>query len=321
MFCIIKKSYLELLLSFGMNLDQISLSPDVEEALALNRPILAMESTIITHGLPYPENYNFLQKANRLVRSFGVVPATVAVVSGSICVGLNKKQEKAIFQQEGLIKISLRDLGFSLSSGSSGGTTVSATTYIAHMAGISVFATGGIGGVHRGAAYSFDVSQDLLALSKYPVTTISAGAKAVLDIGKTRELLETLSVPIVGYKTGAFPVFYSRGGGGGLSWRAETVEELARFVNDHFKIKAGSGVLIANPPPKEVEMSIDRVERLVESAIEKSVTRGIVGKKLTPFLLEEINKETGGKSVETNVALALNNIQLGARLAVALNKN
>lgn len=291
----------------------------MDEALRLGCPILAMESTIITHGLPYPENYNFLQKANDLVKSFGVVPATIAVVDGFICVGLNKSQEAIVSQGDGLIKISLRDLGPSLLKKSSGGTTVSATTYIAHRVGVPVFATGGIGGVHRGAEQSFDVSQDLFALSKYPVATISAGAKAVLDIGKTRELLETLSVPIVGYKTDEFPVFYSRKGGGKLSWSADTVEELSGFVRSHIEMKTGSGVLVANPPPKAFEMSRDQIEALVGSAIAKSISQGVVGKNITPFLLEEINKKTGGKSVETNMALALNNIRLGARLATALS--
>ena len=301
-----------------MNLDQFYLSPEVEEALRLSRPVLAMESTIITHGLPYPENRNFLQRANDLVRSFDVVPATVAVVGGSVCVGLSKEQESALFQNGKLIKISLRDLGPALSQKTFGGTTVSATIYAAHSVGVPFFSTGGIGGVHRGVEYSFDVSQDLFALSRYPVTTISAGAKAVLDIGKTREMLETLSVPVVGFKTDEFPVFYSRSGGGKLSWSADSVEQLLSFLDHHYKIKTGSGVLVVNPPPENFSMAVDFVESFVAKAVALADERGVSGKGLTPFLLSEIEKETGGKSVETNVALGLNNIQLGARLAAAL---
>ena len=301
-----------------MNLDQFYLSPEVEEALRLSRPVLAMESTIITHGLPYPENRNFLQQANDLVRSFDVVPATVAVVGGSVCVGLSKEQESALFQNGKLIKISLRDLGPALSQKTFGGTTVSATIYAAHSVGIPFFSTGGIGGVHRGVEYSFDVSQDLFALSRYPVTTISAGAKAVLDIGKTREMLETLSVPVVGFKTDEFPVFYSRSGGGKLSWSVDSVEQLLRFLDHNYKIKTGSGVLVVNPPPENFSMAVDFVESFVAKAVALADERGVSGKGLTPFLLSEIEKETGGKSVETNVALGLNNIQLGARLAAAL---
>lgn len=300
-----------------MNLNQFCLSPAVEEALRLNRPVLAMESTIITHGLPSPESHNFLQQANDLVRSFGVVPATVAVIDGSVCVGLNAEQESILFQHKDLIKISLRDLGPALSLKSFGGTTVSATLHVAHSVGIPFFATGGIGGVHRGAKYSFDVSQDLFALSRYPVTTVSAGAKAVLDIGKTREIFETLSVPIVGFKTEEFPVFYSSSGCGGLSWSVDSVEELLHFLDCHYKIKTGGGVLMANPPPEKFSMAVDFVENFVAKAIALADEKGITGKGLTPFLLSEIEKETDGKSVETNVALALNNIQLGARLAAA----
>ena len=304
-----------------MNLGHYCFSRDVADALNSNSPILAMESTILTHGLPHPENHQFLQKAAEIVRSFGVAPATIAVINGTICIGLTARQEKSLFCPEGRqIKISLRDLGPSLSTNASGGTTVSATLHIAHEVGIPVFATGGIGGVHRGAECSFDISQDLLALSKYRVATISAGAKAVLDIRKTREMLETLSVPIVGYKSARFPSFYFRGGGGKLSWRADTVEELSSLLSHHFDMKTGGGVLVANPPPKECVISADLIEKVVASAVEKARKKRVFGKEITPFLLDEIKTETGGESVKTNVALALNNIQLGARLAVALNK-
>jgi len=304
-----------------MNFSHYYFSRDVADALQSNSPVLAMESTILTHGLPYPENRQFLEKATEIVRSFDVTPATIAVINGAICIGLSDPDKKVLFSPKGpRIKISLRDLGSSLSTKASGGTTVSATLHIAHSVGLPVFATGGIGGVHRGAEYSFDVSQDLLALSKYPIATISAGAKAVLDIGKTRELLETLSVPIVGYKSARFPSFYFRGGGGKLSWRADTVEELSSFLSHHFDMKTGGGVLVANPPPKECVISADLIEKVVASAVEKARKKRVFGKEITPFLLDEIKTETGGESVKTNVALALNNIQLGARLAVALNK-
>lgn len=301
-----------------MNCDSFLYSKEVKRALSSGQPILALESTIITHGLPRSAAADFLNEANEVVRSFGAVPATIAVIGGSICVGLNDHQQKHLLDTENLVKISFKDLGLALSSGSTGGTTVSSTVFVAHSFGASVFSTGGIGGVHRNAEHTFDVSQDILALSRFPVITVSAGVKAILDIQKTREALETFSVPIIGYKTKELPVFYSKTGGGKLDWSANSLDSLSAFLRSHLQLGMGGGVLVANPPPKENEIPLDKVNAFVSAALSEAEELKIEGKQLTPFLLKKISLISKGESIESNIALALNNIALGARLAVSL---
>jgi len=296
----------------------IHFSPDVGAALSNQKPVLALESTIISHGMPYPENLSFAEKAESLCRSVGVAPATIAIIGGNIHVGLSADELEIIASGKNIKKVARHEIGYAIAHKWTGATTVSSTMHIAKEAGISVFATGGIGGVHRGAEYSFDVSQDLTALSQIPMVVVSAGAKAILDIPKTVEMLETLGVPLVGFKTNEFPAFYSTQSGVSLHLSAESPNDIARLFQSHVKAKLPSAILVANPVPKQDEVVSSEIETYISKAIQLASDRGISGKDLTPFLLGHIKKVTEGRSLETNVSLALNNVQLGAEIASAL---
>ncbi|MBT3731576.1 MAG: pseudouridine-5'-phosphate glycosidase [Candidatus Marinimicrobia bacterium] len=298
----------------------IKFSKPVKIALENSAPILALESTIIAHGMPYPDNLIFAEGAESLCKKLGVAPATIAIIKGEICVGLSKNQLTLIAKNKNVKKIARHEIGFAISQKWTGATTVSSTMHIAKQAGISVFATGGIGGVHRGSEYSFDVSQDLIALSQIPMIVVSAGAKAILDIPKTVELLETLGVPILGYKTKNFPAFYSRVSGVSLTLELKKPQDIVAFYFSHLKNGLSSAILLANPVPKPNEILAKKMEDSINVAIEKAKNLGVKGKQLTPFLLEQIRNETKGKSLKTNRVLALNNINLGARVALEVSK-
>lgn len=292
----------------------------VQTALEASQPLLAMESTIIAQGMPYPESLVFAQKAEALCREMGVVPATIAIINGVPQVGLDEAQLKFIAHDGSIRKVSRRELGIAASEQWSGATTVSATMHIAHMAGIPVFATGGIGGVHRGAEYSFDVSQDLTALREVPMIVVSAGAKAVLDLPKTIEMLETLGVCVVGYKTNTFPAFYSVDSGLEIPHRVNTAKEIVRLFQKNIETGMTNAILIANPVPLNHEIPRKEMEPVITGAVENARKTGIPGKDVTPFLLEQIVRATGGRSLKTNITLALNNVQLGANIARELSR-
>ena len=279
-----------------------------------------MESTIIAQGMPYPESLDFAQKAEALCREMGVVPATIAIINGVPQVGLDEAQLKFIAHDGSIRKVSRRELGIAASEQWGGATTVSATMHIAHMAGIPVFATGGIGGVHRGAEYSFDVSQDLTALREVPMIVVSAGAKAVLDLPKTIEMLETLGVCVVGYKTNTFPAFYSVDSGLEIPHRVNTAKEIARLYKKNTETGMARAVLVANPVTLEHEIPRKDLEPVITVALKSAKIAGISGKEITPFLLEQIVRATDGRSLKTNIALALNNVQLGANIARELSR-
>jgi pseudouridine-5'-phosphate glycosidase len=295
----------------------IRLSAEVADALAAGQPVVAFESTIISHGMPYPRNVETALAAEAIAREAGVVPATVAVLDGRIAVGLDRGEVDRLGTERGLLKISRRDLSAALALGRSGATTVSATMLAARMAGIELFATGGIGGVHRGAEESFDISADISELASTPVCVVSAGAKAILDLPRTLEVLETLGVPVIGYRTSEFPAFYSRSSGLPLALRADTPVEVASILRAHRSLGLPQGVLVANPIPEEWEIPRARMEEHIARALSDLAARGVRGKEVTPFLLSRIVELTGGDSLETNVHLFHNNVRLACEIARA----
>ena len=297
---------------------KINYSTEVQRAKKSGLPILALESTIISHGMPYPDNVEFALKAESICKQQGVVPATIAVISGECCVGLEKAQIEFIAKDVSIKKVSRRELGIAISKKWSGGTTVSATMHIAHQAGISVFSTGGIGGVHRDAELSFDVSEDLTVLGSIPMVVVSAGAKAILDLPKTLEMLETLGIPVLGFETDEFPSFYSRNSGlHGLLF-VESPDAVAHIYQKNMEAGLSASTLVVNPIPEKDEIPGYEIEKIIDGAIHDAQEKKITGKKLTPFLLKEIVKKTDGRSLDANKALALNNIQLGIRIAKKL---
>jgi pseudouridylate synthase len=295
----------------------LRLSAEVTAALAGGRPVVAFESTIISHGMPYPRNVETALAAEAIARENGVVPATVAVLDGRISVGLDRSEIERLATEKGLLKVSRRDLSAAVAQKRSGATTVSATMIAARMAGIAVFATGGIGGVHRNAADSFDISADLSELACTRVCVVSAGAKAILDLPKTMEVLETLGVPVIGYRTSEFPAFYTRSSGLPLSLRAETPEEVAAILRAHEALGLPQGVLVANPIPAEWEIPRQVMEGYIAQANADLAARGVTGKEVTPFLLGRIVELSGGSSLETNVRLFHNNVHLACAIARA----
>jgi len=297
---------------------KIHTSKDVQLALETGQPILALESTIIAHGMPFPDNLKFAQQGESLCRDRGVTPAMIAIINGEIHVGLEKDLLIFIAEDDGVRKTSRRELGIAIAEKWHGATTVSSTMYIAHQVGIPVFSTGGIGGVHRGAEYSFDISQDLFALANIPMIVISAGAKSILDLPKTLEMMETLGITVVGYKTNDFPAFYSRKSGIKIDHRFDDIKLLANGFVKHRSLGFSSGMLVVNPPPKENEISNKVVSGYIENALRRAKELGVSGKNLTPFLLHEVYKESNGESLKTNIALALSNVKLGAEIAVEL---
>jgi len=302
-----------------MSLDQtLLLSDEVRTAKAEGRPIVALETTIVTHGMPYPENIETALAVERIVRAAGAVPATIAIMDGKIRVGLTAEELKHLASLKGVMKLSRADLAFALATGRPGATTVAATMIAAHLAGIRVFATGGIGGVHRGAETSFDVSADLYELARTPVTVVCAGAKALLDIPKTLEVLETLGVPIVTAGQDELPAFWSRESGLPSPLRLDDPAAIAAFVVKREEIGTTGGVLVANPVPLADEIPASVMRGHIEAAIADAEREGVRAKAVTPFVLGRILELTGGKSLATNIALVKNNARLAAEIAVAL---
>jgi pseudouridylate synthase len=296
----------------------LDISAEVAEALTTNRPIVALESTIITHGMPYPKNLETAISLEATVRSAGAVPATIAVAEGRFKVGLDGTQlEKLASLSGGVVKASRRDLSAIVARGGSAGTTVAATTYIADLAGLEIFATGGIGGVHRGAEDTFDISADLVELSRTRLAVVCAGAKSILDISKTLEYLETQGVAVCGYRCDEFPAFYARTSGVKLDHRCDGAHDLARMIRLQREIGPG-GLLVANPIPDDQALDAVAIEKQIEEAVEEARFRGVAQKEVTPYLLRRIFELTEGRSLDANILLVRNNAALAAQVAVEL---
>ena len=297
--------------------DFLAIAPEVRAALAEGRAVLALESTIITHGMPFPDNVAMARGVEAVARAHGAVPATIAVADGRIRVGLDGAMLDRLGEARGVAKLSRRDLAGALAGGGLGGTTVAATMFAAHLAGIGVFSTGGIGGVHRGAEETFDVSADLVELARTPVAVVCAGAKSILDLPKTLEFLETQGVPVIGYGTDAFPAFFARESGLEVDRRVDGIADLAAIVDIHRRL-GGTGLLVANPIPEADALPAAEIEARIAEAVAEAAAAGIARKDVTPFLLARIVELTGGRSLAANIALVRNNVAVGADLAVAL---
>jgi pseudouridylate synthase len=298
----------------------LAFSPEVAAARAEGVPVVALESTIITHGMPWPQNVETARQVEAAVRSAGAVPATIAVMGGRIHVGLTASELDRLGQAQGVMKLSRADLAVCLATGRTGATTVAATMICAHLAGISVFATGGIGGVHRGAEASFDISADLMELAQTPVTVVAAGAKAILDLPKTLEVLETHGVPVIAYGQDDFPAFWSRSSGLRAPLRLDKAAEVAASHLMRRRLGLAGGQLVANPIPVEAEISRADITPFIEVALAEANATGISAKAVTPFLLQRLFELTGGRSLTANIALVLNNARLAAEIAVQIAK-
>ena len=300
-------------------MEHLQISHKVEEALNQNRPVIALESTIISHGMPYPQNVETALTCEKLARQHGVEPATIAVIGGQLCAGLTEDQIEYLGKTGQTVqKASRRDLAVLIARKQDGATTVAATMIIAALAGIKVFATGGIGGVHRGAQTSMDISADLDELAKTPVAVVCAGAKAILDLGLTLEYLETKGVPVIGYRTDEFPAFYTPKSGFLLDYRMDTPEEIAAAIRAQNYLGSSGGMLITNPIPEKYAMPFGVISAAIENALHEADRKGIKGKATTPFLLARITELTGGQSLESNIQLVFNNVELAAKIAAAL---
>lgn len=300
--------------------DFLRISAEVQEALRERKPVVAFESTIISHGMPYPRNREVALAAEALARTDGVVPATVALLDGRICIGLTGDEIERLSTQKDVLKVSRRDLAWALAGRRTGATTVSATMLAASRAGVDVFATGGIGGVHRGTEGTSDVSADLSELAATSVCVVSAGAKAVLDIPRTLEVLETLGVPVACWGTSEFPAFYSRTSGCPSPLRVDSAEEVARMLRTQRALGLPQGILVAVPVPKDQEIPNQKVERWIEKALGEAAGKGIKGNAVTPFLLSRLGELSGGASLESNVSLFHNNVRHGCLIATAISR-
>ena len=290
---------------------------EVARAVAANAPVVALETTVVTHGLPHPDGVTTALALEQIIREAGATPATIGIIGGGIRIGLTRAELEQLATTPGVPKINLSNFAAAVSSGQPGSTTVAATMAAASAGGIRVFATGGIGGVHRAAIESGDVSADLTALSRIPVAVVSAGAKAVLDLPRTVEMLETLGVPVFGYGTDEFPAFYRRSSGLPVDRRYDSIGELASAVRLHFSLGFGTGVLVANPIPIADEMPSELYDRALQGALSEADTRGLRGRAVTPYLLDRIHALTAGDSVRANVALLRHNAHVAAAIAVA----
>jgi pseudouridine-5'-phosphate glycosidase len=295
----------------------LSIAPHIQEALDAGKPVVALESTILSHGMPYPENQEFAHKVEEIIRGEGAVPATTAIIGGKLCVGLTGEQLDIMCKAENVGKVSRRDVATYVATGQVGATTVATTMMLADMAGIRFFATGGIGGVHRGAQTTMDISADLQELANTQVAVICAGAKSLLDIGLTLEYLETMGVPVLGLKTEDFPAFYCRKSGFGVDYNAKDEETVAKIMKTKWDLGLKGGAIVANPIPEEYELDFDEMEKVIERALDAAKDAGIHGKETTPFLLAHIKEYTGGTALASNIQLAYNNAREAARIAVA----
>lgn len=299
----------------------LDIHPEVAAALAEGRPVVALESTIISHGMPYPQNVETALNVERIVRENGAVPATIAIIGGRLKAGLSP-EEIEYFGKKGqaIAKASRRDLAVLCARGEDGATTVTTTMIIAHMAGIKIFATGGIGGVHRGAETTMDISADLEELGQTPVMVVCAGAKSILDLGLTLEYLETKGVPVIGYGTKELPAFYTRQSGFSVDYRIDTPEELAKAFKTQNDLGFPGGMLVTNPIPEEYAMPLEAINAAIDQAIAECNEKGIHGKETTPFLLARVAELTGGSSLASNIQLVYNNAKVAAQTAVAYGK-
>jgi pseudouridylate synthase len=300
-----------------LNSPKVHLSDEVEEAIRTRAPVVALESAIITHGLPHPINADTAVAVEELVRSSGAIPATIAIIEGKLRAGLSKEEIARLAAARDAAKASRRDLAALIVKRATAGTTVAATMFIAASAGIRIFATGGIGGVHRGAETTFDISADLAELARTPVAVVSAGVKSILDIPKTAELLESLSVPVIGYRTSDFPAFFSRASGIRIDHRFDSVEEIARLIAQHWGIGRNGGLMIANPIPAADAIDVKSIEAAVEGALAEARVKNISQKDVTPYLLSRIVEMTNGKSLQANIKLISHNASVAAEIAVA----
>lgn len=299
-------------------LPHLQYASEVFDAVNSGAPVVALESTIISHGMPFPQNVETARAVEQIIRDAGAVPATIAVLHGVLKVGLSADELELLGSSKEVDKISIRDLPITVALKRHGATTVATTMRISHLAGIPIFATGGTGGVHRGGAMSFDVSADLFELSRTSVAVVSAGVKSILDIGLTLEKLETLGVPVIAFGTSEFPAFYSRHSGHAAPLRIDSAEDAARVLRAKWDLSMDGGVLIANPIPSESEIAASEIDPIIDAALRDMGARGIGGKEATPFLLGRIVELTGGRSLTANIALVKNNARLAADIAVSL---
>lgn len=297
--------------------DLLDLNPEVAAALKEGRPVVALESTIISHGMPYPTNLEVAGRVEAIIREAGAIPATIGLLNGKLKIGLTSEELEIFAQADDVAKASTRDLGLILASGAKGATTVAATMIAAALAGIRVFVTGGLGGVHRGAEQSYDISADLTELARQPVAVVCAGAKAILDLPKTLEVLETGGVPVIGYRTGDFPAFYSRKSGLPLAAQVETPREAANAMKSHWDLGLESGLVLANPLPEANALDQNEIETFIGEALGEAEAEGVRGKDVTPFLLRRLGELSAGRTLSANIALVENNARLGGALAAA----
>ncbi|CDG85025.1 pseudouridine-5'-phosphate glycosidase [Janthinobacterium agaricidamnosum] len=296
----------------------LSFSSEVANARAAGLPVVALESTIISHGMPYPQNVAMAREVEHIIREAGAVPATIATIDGKICIGLSEQQLELLGTSPDAMKVSRRDLPFVLSQARLGATTVAATMICAELAGISVFVTGGLGGVHRGAETSFDISADLQELAHTSVAVVCAGVKSILDIGLTLEYLETHGVPVLSVGQAGFPAFFTRESGFNADFRIDSPAEQASFIRTKWQLGLKGGVVVSNPVPLADAMPKEEIDAITAQALQEAEQQGVKGKKVTPFLLARIKQLTDGRSLATNIALVKNNARVGAALAVAL---
>ncbi|MBS4761435.1 pseudouridine-5'-phosphate glycosidase [Carnobacteriaceae bacterium zg-ZUI252] len=299
----------------------IVLSQEVQEGMAKGLPVVALESTIISHGMPYPKNVEMARTVEQIIRDNGAVPATIAIIDGKIRVGLSNEELEMFGSSKGIAKVSRRDMADVLASGKLGATTVATTMIGAELAGIKFFVTGGLGGVHRGWETTLDISADMDEFAQTNVTVICAGAKSILDLPATLEYLETKGVPVIGYQTKNLPAFFTRDSGLKLPLSADSLEHIANMIRTKWELGLEGGVVVANPIPVEHAMDPAYIDGIIEKAVKEAEEQGIVGKDITPFLLGNIVEKTGGKSLEANIKLVENNARVGAQLAVEYFKN
>ena len=296
----------------------LEIHPEVQKALEEGKPVVALESTIISHGMPYPKNIEMAQNVSRIVRENGAIPATIAIINGVLKVGLTKEEIEFLGTSKDVVKASRRDLPFVISKKLNGATTVATTMILADLAGVRVFATGGIGGVHRGAQETFDISADLQELANTNVAVICAGAKSILDIGLTLEYLETNGVPVIGFGTDEFPAFYTRRSGFGVDYRVDSSLEVAEALKAKWDLNLNGGMAIGNPIPEQFEMDYDTITKAIETALREADENNITGKKVTPFLLDKVKTITAGQSLASNIELVYNNAKVAAQIATDL---
>ncbi|MDU6482304.1 pseudouridine-5-phosphate glycosidase [Paeniclostridium sordellii] len=297
----------------------LHIHPEVKKALSEGQPVVALESTIISHGMPYPKNVEMAKNVSKIIRDNGAIPATIAIIDGILKVGLTSEEIEFLGTSKNVLKASRRDLPFIISKKLNGATTVATTMILANLAGVKVFATGGIGGVHRGAQETFDISADLQELANTNVAVVCAGAKSILDIGLTLEYLETNGVPVVGFGTEDFPAFYTRKSGFGVDYKVDSSMEVASALKAKWDLDLKGGMVIGNPIPENFEMDYDTINNAIETALKEADENNITGKKVTPFLLDKVKTITVGKSLEANIELVYNNAKVAAQIAKDLS--